>query len=49
MKILFMGKVYETEVNEKGHIISKEGNKFFGKSESDIILGEIVPEVVEEI
>jgi len=42
MKILFNGKVYETEINEKGHVISKDGNKFFGKSEKAIVLGEIV-------
>ena len=51
MLIEYKGKVHETEINEKGHVVSKtEGyNIYFGSSEEDIVNGTVIAEVVEVI
>ena len=47
MKIKLNGVEYEIEINEKGHVISKNGNIFFGPSEDNILVGELVKEITE--
>lgn len=51
MKIKYNGKIHETEINDKGAIISKVGNIFFGHSEGEIVKGEVYvePEVIEVV
>ena len=49
MRIEYNGKIHETEINDKGHVVSKEGNIFFGISEDNIINGKVYEEPVEEV
>ena len=42
IKIKHEGKVYETKLNQYGHVTSLDGKIFFGTSEGNILEGEIV-------
>ncbi|MBC8554396.1 MAG: hypothetical protein H8D23_32700 [Candidatus Brocadiales bacterium] len=51
MRIEYKGKVHETEITEKGHVISKtEGyNIYFGPSEEEIVNGTVIADVIEYV
>ena len=49
MKIKYNGEIHETEVNDKGVIVSKVGNIFFGFEGQPLLKGEEYVEPVEEV
>jgi hypothetical protein len=51
MKIKHEDKIYETKLNQYGHVVSLDEKIFFGTSEDNILVGEIhiEPEVEEVI
>lgn len=48
IKIKHEGKVYETKLNQYGHVVSLDEKIFFGTSEDNILVGEVYVEPVEE-
>ena len=49
IKIKHEGKVYETKLNQYGHVVSLDEKIFFGTSEDNILVGEVYVEPEPEI